>query len=557
VASQPSPSRRVRVAAGATLVLLAAACAGAPPVRQEAATSQPPTDADEPTVLGSVEVHTRDIFADEDAERSLLARIVNATHATTRVAVVRRELWIAPGEEIRPSEAQELERNLRATGLFAEVRVSLRPTEVAGVSDLVIETEDRLSLNLGASGSFVGAVTSLGASFSESNLFGTGDRIAVAFSENSEDEFRGAVSYRDRHFLGSWVSASAQVGRTEEGEFAALGFERPFKYLADDHSWRISASTTENAVDYYEAGETVAEVPQERQDLDAAVFRRFGPADESWTVGLRARQESATYGAARGPAAGTIDVPEDFDTFFGGVSGGYRRIFGFRKVRGLDTLEYVQDLTLSTGAELVLGAQHRAEEGASDEVQPTVGVTSHLAVEPAPDTYLSLRVSGSGRTEAGELQGWFAGLDATVFALAFAPHTLAAHLAFDEAFEGEGLPVQLTLGEDSGLRGYPAREFTGGRVLRLNFEDRIDFGARLGVVEIGGVVFADVGWIEDRGEGFGRPLRSAGVGLRIGSDSLLGSRVLRLDLSFPLDDPNDEDYGPLVSLSLGQVFEFR
>lgn len=547
--SRPWSSRRLLVV-GLGLALPASVLAQGEPSTESVA-------RDEALTLGTIEISTRDIYAAEDAEDSVLARLLNATHATTREGTIRNELWIRPGEPIRQVDAEELERNLRATGLFAEVRVTLRPTARPGVVDLVIVTEDRLSFSFGASGSFVGAVSSFGLSASESNLFGTGDRFSFGFSENSEDEFRGAFLYRDRHFLGSWVTATAQVGRTEEGEFGALGFERPFKHLADVDSWRINVSSTENAIDYYDAGETIAEVPQKRDTLEAAVFRRFGPVDRSWTVGLRGQHDNTSIGDAEGPAASTIDVPGDTDTTFGGLSLGYRYLLGFKKVQGLDTLEYVQDLTLSTGFEVLGGGTLRAEVGEDDAVQPTFGLGTFLSAEVLADTYVSVRADSRVRLEDDDPQGWFTSLDASAFELALRPHTLAAHLAFDEAYEGEALPVQLTLGEDGGLRGYPAREFEGGRTVRMNLEDRIDLGARVGSFEFGAVVFFDVGWIEDRGQGFGQPLRSTGFGLRVGSQKLLGSRVVRIDLSFPLDEVDGEQYDPLVSLTLGQVFGFR
>jgi hypothetical protein len=250
-------------------------------------------------------------------------------------------------------------------------------------------------------------------------------------------------------------------------------------------------------------------------------------------------------------------VPGDTESTFAGFAFGHRTIFGFREVQGLDTLEYVQDLQLSADFDAVIGPTLRAEEGEADTIQPTLGLNTHLAYEPVHDTFVSVAAAGRGRTYAGELQGWVVGFDVTAYELALRPHTLAAHLSYDEVEEEQGLPIQLTLGEDQGLRGYPAQEFTGERVLKLNFEDRIDLGARIGTVHFGAVVFFDVGWIEDRGEGFGAPLRSVGCGLRIGSDALLGSRVVRIDLSFPLDDFEGEEFDPLVSVSLGQVFTFR
>lgn len=547
----------VRAALGLALALFACTT----PADRTSAGPQPSL-TDDPVkltvfTLGSVEVRTRDVFSDERAAKSALARLVNATHWTTRERVIRRELWIQPGQPIRPVDVEELERNLRATGMFAEVRATLVPSAVEGLADLVIETEDRLSLAFGGSGSFVGAVSSVGAALSENNLLGSGDRLSLSFSENSENEFRGTLSYVDRHFAGSWITASARIGRTEDGEFGALSFDRPFKHLADRGAWRLSVAKAESGVDYFAAGDTVAEAPLVRETLEGAVFQRYGPAEQSWTVGLRGQYDTFDFDRVSGPAAGSIRVPGDTETTLAGLTVGLRSLFGFRKVQGLDTLDYIQDVALSAGFDALLGATARTEVAADDSVQPTLSLGTHLTFEALPDTLVAVRTEARGRTRGGDPQSWNVGFDLSAFELSLRPHTLAAHFSYDEADTLDELPVQFTLDENQGLRGYPARELTGTRVARINLEDRIDLGARLGAFHFGAVVFFDAGWIEDGNEGFGRPLRSAGFGLRIGSGALLGARVARIDVSFPLDDYEGQSFDPLVSLSFGQVFGLR
>ena len=152
--------------------------------------------------------------------------------------------------------------------------------------------------------------------------------------------------------------------------------------------------------------------------------------------------------------------------------------------------------------------------------------------------------------------GWTAAAALHAFQLSLPRQTLALSLAYDEVFESENLPLQLNLGEDSGLRGYPAREFAGTERYRLNLEDRIDVGASWRSFDLGMVAFFDAGWIAAGQPDLDDALRSVGLGLRIGSSEVLGSGVLRLDFSFPLDDFAGEDYDPLVSLAYGQVFGF-
>jgi hypothetical protein len=98
---------------------------------------------------------------------------VNATHWTSRRQTVLNEVWFKPGEELTEAKLRELERNLRATGLYAEAWASVVPTADPGRVDLLIHTRDRLSLALGAAGSTVGDVGSVQAGISENNLFGS------------------------------------------------------------------------------------------------------------------------------------------------------------------------------------------------------------------------------------------------------------------------------------------------------------------------------------------------------------------------------------------------
>src|SRR5689334_23269097 len=77
--------------------------------------------------LREIRVTTRDVFAEDSAAERPLEALVNALHWTTREGVVRRELWFHEGDVIDAATAAELERNLRALGIFAEVTVRLVP----------------------------------------------------------------------------------------------------------------------------------------------------------------------------------------------------------------------------------------------------------------------------------------------------------------------------------------------------------------------------------------------------------------------------------------------
>lgn len=507
--------------------------------------------------LGEILIVTADIYDDATAQARLIPGLLNATHWTTRESTIRREIWVDPGDAVGDSVTAEIERNLRRLGLFANVRVTLVETADPGVRDLRVITRDKLSLGGGANGSVVGDVTSGSAALSESNLFGRGDQVRVSFSENDLGEFRGAFRYRDRHVLGSWNTGQLDVGRTDDGDFIGLSLQRPFRYLADTFAWDARVLQAAQDRDYFSAGDNVAEVPFDQNTAGGSATWRDGTRWRFWTRGVNVNASDIEYGTARGPAAGAIRVPGDTTSLFAGGTLRYTVIEEFRKVQGLDTLKFIQDLSLGSSVRASVGGTFRDEVGGDQRVQPTFNVSADTQRAIGERRYVTAAVGANVRTVAGEAVGWNANASLRAFDLTHDRHTLSFAARYRVADETENLPVQLVLGEGNGLRGYAQREFTGQRIATLNFEDRIDLDGSLGVFDFGAVVFADVGWAAERQGGFGRPRRSAGVGLRIGSNALFGGGVLRLDLSFPFDELPGESSDPLISFALGQVFRFR
>ncbi|QDV05602.1 Outer membrane protein assembly factor BamA [Planctomycetes bacterium Poly30] len=520
--------------------------------------------------LGRIEIHTGDIYPEGRAE-SALRRLINATHWTTREAVVRREIWHRPGEVVDLRFAQELERNLRATGLFADVVVELVPSTdpnaPEGTRDLRVRTRDQLSLGLGAGASFVGDATSGNASVSESNFLGIGDRIRLSVSENDFGETVGQASYRDRYVAGTWTTADFVAGRTDQGDFFSVGFSRPFRFLEDRFSWDVRAGKTAYDQDYFFRNSTVAEVPVDLDNVQASASWRAGTRMNFWTRGLTTRYQNAQYSAARGVAAPQLRVPGDTESVFAGGTLSWANLSEFREVQYLDTIRFIQDVQVGTTAFLEAGAYFRDEasggsapagdsaEGQSTQTQISTRL-SHL-IAPGETRFASASVAGSIRTDGGDTQAWRTDVELRAFDLTWHPHTLAFAVSYTQAEEDQGLPVQLTLGERSGLRGYPNRQLVGDQVLLLHLEDRIDLDASIRSFDFGAVIFGDAAWVGGQTFGpqsFEGPYTSAGVGLRIGSTPLLGRGVLRVDLSFPFDDVNGESFDPLFSATLGQVF---
>ncbi len=497
---------------------------------------------------------TSDVFPDPDLER-VLPSLVNGIHWTTREGVIHREAWFVAGQSITEADRRELERNLRATGLFGEVVVSAVPGELPGVVDLAVDSRDRLSFIFGASGALVGNVGEISGTIGESNLLGLGDQLVLSYEENTEGELTGTLRYRDRHLFGRFLRLGLEAGVTEEGERYGVSLTKPLQHLGDRVSWSTRAFYTEAEVDFFEGGNTVAEVPEQTTAFSADWSRARGPRSARWRTGLSMRFNDRVFGAAAGPAAGLLTVPGDTTTLFAGPLIGFDRFDRFDEVTGLDTLDFVQDLSLGSSIELLAGPSYRDESGERSQTQLAAFLSARTAFAPTSRSYVTGTAGGSLRQAAGRAVGWSASTSVHAYQL-FRQHTLAGSLTFDQVFESEDLLVEVTLGEDNGLRGYPARQFSGERRIRLNLEERFDTGLEFSSFELGLVGFFDAGWLAERDQGFGDPFRSAGVGLRLGSKELFGGGVLRLDVAFPFDEIPGGSDNVQISLALGQVFSF-
>jgi hypothetical protein len=505
------------------------------------------------TRLREIRIVTADVFTDDDPRP--LTHLITALHWQTRADVVAREMWFGRGDVVDAESAAELERNLRALDLFADVSVRLVATEQPDLVDIEITTRDRLTLNVGAGASYVGGVTGVRAVLGESNLFGLGDRANFAFAENSEGEYRGAFAYTDLHLFDSWHTGTLRLSRTDEGDSLGLEVRRPFKHLTDPRSHAASFVHDETAADYYRGGESVAEVPYTRDALTGELSWAAGSRVARSTFGLRLTAEHFDYDTARGPLAPAIRVPGDTWNVSFGPELGWQWIDGYREVEGLDTLVYVQDLTLGSSLGAGIGARWRDEDGLGGDLQPEAGVRAAHAMEPWTHVFTNMNGSAGVRLDNGDAVGWFATASARAFALATDAHTFAASVTFDAVEESQDLARELTLGEDSGLRGYRARLFSGTRRVRGNLEHRFDTGIEFATLHFGTVLFGDAGYIGE-GSDLGEPLTSAGFGLRIGSKPLLGDTVVRFDFAKPLDDVPGESDAWQISLTVGQVFTF-
>ena len=300
----------------------------------------------------------------------------------------------------------------------------------------------------------------------------------------------------------------------------------------------------------------VVQLPRDRGVLSGSYIWRSGNQQKYIRRGLVGSVSQTEYSTASGVAADTIDVPADNSTFFIGGLIARDTVTAFVKAQGLDTLNFVQDIRLGSSAELQLGVNHIDETTNVERTEPTVSLVLDRSLLANNNTFLRFTLSSTASFEESGENPWSATARMKTYYTGIPNNTVAARLEYTTGEDGSDLPVQLTLGENNGLRGYDTRQFEGRQRARINIESRYRPGWKVSVVDIGLVGFFDTGWAAARDDSSPAVRHSVGAGLRFGSNALLGGTVLRLDVAYPLNPLEGEGDDVSVSFTAGQVFRF-
>ena len=507
-------------------------------------------------VVGNITINNRNIYS---KTASAGYQIINRLHIVTREHVIRREVWMKPGDRVSKGDIAELERNIRGLDLFAKVKVNAIPSqEEPGGIDLIVETADRLSIVASAGGSFLGGIGEVTFSIGDKNLLGLGHQLLFGYSENTEGELLGSVSYDNVLLYGTDVFAGVQAGQTDEGDFAAASVRNRFQHHLDTRAWSIIVENENTLIDFFDEGVSVVEVPRSEQEIRLSHVWRRGNRSKYFRFGPFLTATRTTFSDSIGVQAETIEAPEDENRIFIGGIIGTDRAKSYLKVTGIDTLSFEQDLTLGSSVELGFGIEH-IDTDSNPRTLPSFTLRASAQNALTKNNYFNVGLGSRARIDSDEFDAWSVSTGATWFNTSLRNQTFATRLLYQSAFDREGLPPEQTLGENNGLRGYPARQFNGEQSLLLNLEYRLQTRLNLASIELGAVSFFDAGWVGDRGntEWLENAQTAAGLGIRVGSPQLLGSLIVRADLAIPFNEIDGERFTPSFSLAVGQVFGFR
>ncbi len=498
-------------------------------------------------------------------------RLVNALHVRTRPRFIRRELLFGPNSCYDAALLEESERLLREYPFIAQADVyGLR--QLDGSWHVVVDTQDEWTTELNVGLRFDESLRLERIDLTEKNLLGRGILIGGFFRNREEQRDLGARLGLPR-LGGTRTDATLTWGRTRNGNFIGQALQYPFVgeigriagrelFLRQETLFRYSLGTPRDR-----PSGTVTHVllPIDERRFELTLAARVGRPGNLTIFGAGVSHETVDFPGF--PEAVEVALDEKFGDLRPADSAAVaavrhqtlhsagtqvnllvgQRNVRFQQFRGLDALRGTQDVALGSNLALTLSRTAAALSDREGQDQPDdLYVRFRVSAGAAPGPFLLLLAGGiQGRqvfSGGAADDGWTDVLSDLTLMLYWQPpdwprHTFFTRLTGAGGWQVTG-PFQLTLGGETGVRGYDVDDFPAGRRVVFSAEDRIYLGWPFpNLFDLGMTLFADIGngWAGDVPFGADTGWRGTlGAGLRFGFPA--GSRgVARADLAWPVE----------------------
>jgi hypothetical protein len=520
-----------------------------------------------------VDVAPLDVFEPRDP----LPAWLNAFHATTRRAVIFREMLLRRGERYQQTLVDETLRNLRAVPQLSLVLVVATVGTAPGRIGVVIITKDVWSLR--ASWDVVatpGGIEEFNLTPTETNLFGTHQTAQASFTYEPSAYTFGVgytVPRLDASRVAVVADAEVMVNRatgSPEGTYGSLTAGQPLYSGLAHWSWD-SVVQWENVVtrryvnaqlsSYVDPTTSLLVPYQYRTDLYGAQYeltRSFG-WDTKQDVTVAAGINRVVYrvpSAGLNPTAVADFIRDRVPTSDTSVGPTIRyRIYARRYVRVIDfdSLALQEDYGLGHDITLRASPSFRALGGSRNVVDLYAAAQYTFALRDGLFRVSIVSDNGIEPTQISDavVTPWAHLVTPTIGKL--------GRIVLDGGLEYRWrnyLRNYEIVGGDDRIRGFPTNFFVGKDMVAYSVELR-SRPVEILSCQLGGVAFYDVA---DAFNGFSQlePYQSTGFGFRA-LFPWLDRVVFRGDIGFPLKRPIDPTTGALIPpygfiVSFGQAF---
>jgi hypothetical protein len=487
-------------------------------------------------VIGKIDIDPRNIFEESDPrENKGLYRLADRLHVRTKPSTIRAQLLFRSGDRYSAERLAETERNLRKLVFIYDAKVF--PVRYAdGKVDVMVITRDVWTLSPSISFGRSGGTNSTSYSLQEENFLGWGKDLEIGRQSNV-DRTSNIAEYSDPSVLGSrWTGALAYVD-SSDGNQRSAQLSRPFYALDTQWSATLSGQTYDRTVSRYFLGNIVDQFNNDEKTYLIEGGVSTGLVD-GWSRRLKFGMyydrndflptPATTLPAKPLPPDRTLSYPfVGFDI----IQDRYGKAGDENQIGKTEDLYYGTEVTGEVGySDAAFGANHDALMVKSAVVH---------GLEWPHEQQLFLNWDLSSRLESDHARNLIS--DAAVrYYWRWRPDWLLYGSLSGTVTHLLDPDVQLLLGGDNGLRGYPLRYEAGTSRGLLTVEQRVFtdwYPFRL--IRVGAAAFADVGRTWGSGVVGNSDLgllSDVGLGLRLGNARSGLGNVLHLDIALPLKE---------------------
>jgi len=489
-------------------------------------------------VIGKIDIVPRNIFDLADPrDNTALFRLANRLHFRTRRATIKAQLLFATGQKYRPRLLAETERNLRKLPYIYDAHVV--PVRYAhGKVEIAVITRDVWTLSPGVSYSRTGGTNNSSISIADSNFLGRGKSLEFEHGRNV-DRSSNTIDWVDPNVLGSrWTDAMAYAD-SSDGRRRTLAVARPFYSLESHWSVTVDAQKYDRAVARYAYGNIGDQFNDSENSYELSGGLSSGLRagwTRRWLAGLRYDRNDFLVDPTTSLPARVLPQQRTLAYPFVGVELIQDE---YRKTGDLNQIGRTEDLYFGTQVDASIGFSSGAFGASERAILLSTKARKGFQIDPQQQLFLA--GDFATRIERGRARNLIADGTANYYWRWLPEWVLYAGLSgtVTDALDAD---AQVTIGGDSGLRGYPLRFEAGTSKALLTIEQRFYtdwYPYRL--ARVGGAIFADAGraW-GPAVVGGNRPgmLEDVGFGLRLGNTRTGLGNVLHIDFAFPLNATN-------------------
>ena len=487
-------------------------------------------------VIGNIDLDIRNIFDESDArEANGLYWLANHLHIRTKHATIKAQLLFASGDKYLARKLAETERALRLLTYIYDARVV--PVRYAdGKVDIKVITKDVWTLSPGISFGRAGGSNSTNFNLQDSNFLGWGKGLEISHG-STVDRTSTSVDWTDPNVLGSRWTSDLTYADSSDGMQRSLKVARPFYSLDAPWSAKITAVKFDRTISRYNLGDIVDQFNDNESSYELSGGISSGLTD-GWTKRLTfgMRYDRNIFLPTPVTSMPARQLPPDRTLSYPFV--GFDVLQDkYQKVGDENQIGRTEDLYFGTEVKGEVGLSNSAF--GADRNAIVLAAKALRGIEITGLQQLFLTSAFSSRIEDGRARNLRADAGAKYYWRWRTDWLLYAALS-GTVTDSLDPDMQLLLGGDNGLRGYPLRYESGTSRALFTVEQRFYtdwYPFRL--VRVGGAIFADVGRTWGSGViGNSNPglLRDVGFGLRLGNTRSGLGNVLHIDFAFPLNN---------------------